>query len=262
MRRPLTPAAAQHRLNGGVVDGSALNISLQGTAGGSALADAAPSSGAAVTQEDKPRAARVAELLAAGYTLSDDIAARAIALDKQHGLSVKFKDYLGTLDKSLGAQLSKHAPGAKPDAGLTEKSEAAPSGAAASAATSEKEAAALPVPGASEADVGPKTTTQVPGAAAAEPKTASEHASKAVGDISKTVEAKANEVLSKPQVKTHTDFVWSKLNEVSKLWARREQSVCGVYADVLRPHVVLLCRSQPPAHSLALNQRQPDRSRH
>ncbi|EGW31062.1 uncharacterized protein SPAPADRAFT_62964 [Spathaspora passalidarum NRRL Y-27907] len=52
-----------------------------------------------VPQEDKPKYAIMAQLLAEGYVLSDKIIAKAIELDKQRGISSQFKDFVVDLDK-------------------------------------------------------------------------------------------------------------------------------------------------------------------
>ncbi|KAF2432821.1 hypothetical protein EJ08DRAFT_552232, partial [Tothia fuscella] len=53
-----------------------------------------------VSQEDKPRARIVAEYLAHGYVISDQAIERALALDKQHGISNRFTAFLtSTNDK-------------------------------------------------------------------------------------------------------------------------------------------------------------------
>jgi len=56
-----------------------------------------------VSQEDKPRSRIVAEYLAHGYLLSDNVIERALALDKQHGVSSKFTNALTNFDKKFQA---------------------------------------------------------------------------------------------------------------------------------------------------------------
>jgi len=56
-----------------------------------------------VAQEDKPRSRIVAEYLAHGYVISDKIIERAIALDKQHGVSEHFTKTLANFDRRYGA---------------------------------------------------------------------------------------------------------------------------------------------------------------
>ncbi|KAK6456987.1 uncharacterized protein RJT20DRAFT_134284 [Scheffersomyces xylosifermentans] len=52
-----------------------------------------------INQEEKPKYAIMAQLLANGYTLSDKIIGKSIEVDKQNGYSAKFKSFLGDLDK-------------------------------------------------------------------------------------------------------------------------------------------------------------------
>ena len=52
-----------------------------------------------VSQEDKPRSRIVAEYLAHGYIISDKAIERAIALDKQHGISARFTAALKDFDQ-------------------------------------------------------------------------------------------------------------------------------------------------------------------
>lgn len=51
-----------------------------------------------ISQEEKPKLAILAQLLASGYQLSDDLIDRAIKIDKQRGISEKFKSFLSGLD--------------------------------------------------------------------------------------------------------------------------------------------------------------------
>lgn len=56
-----------------------------------------------VAQEDKPRSRIVAEYLAHGYVISDKIIERALALDKQHGVSTRFTSALQNFDSKYKA---------------------------------------------------------------------------------------------------------------------------------------------------------------
>jgi RNA recognition motif-containing protein len=47
-----------------------------------------------IRQEDKPRAAILAELLGSGYTVADTALQKSIELDKKHGISQRFTNYL------------------------------------------------------------------------------------------------------------------------------------------------------------------------
>jgi hypothetical protein len=66
----------------------------------SASKDADHSEGHDVEQEDKPRARILAEYLAHGYVISDQVIEKGLALDKQHGISNRFTStLLGFNDK-------------------------------------------------------------------------------------------------------------------------------------------------------------------
>jgi len=56
-----------------------------------------------VSQEDKPRSRILAEYLAHGYVISDSIIERALALDKQHGVSTRFTSVLSNFDSKYKA---------------------------------------------------------------------------------------------------------------------------------------------------------------
>lgn len=51
-----------------------------------------------IIQEEKPKLAILAQLLASGYQLSDDLIDRAIKIDNKKGISAKFKSFLTDLD--------------------------------------------------------------------------------------------------------------------------------------------------------------------
>jgi len=78
----------------------------------SSLDDVASKAGATVSssvgedhiaQEDKPRSRIVAEYLAHGYTVSDNVISQAIALDKKHGFSSRFTGALTSFDTRVKA---------------------------------------------------------------------------------------------------------------------------------------------------------------
>lgn len=52
-----------------------------------------------VEQEEKPKYAIMAQLLAQGYGISDNIIEKSITFDKDHGYSTKFKTFLTNLDE-------------------------------------------------------------------------------------------------------------------------------------------------------------------
>ncbi|KAF2086666.1 hypothetical protein K490DRAFT_43503 [Saccharata proteae CBS 121410] len=72
-----------------------------------------------VAQEDKPRARIVAEYLAHGYVISDNAIERALALDKQHGISSRFTNTLKTFDSKYKA--TEKAQAADSKYGVTDK---------------------------------------------------------------------------------------------------------------------------------------------
>lgn len=56
-----------------------------------------------ISQEDKPRSRIVAEYLAHGYALSDNVISQAIALDQKHGFSQRFNSALSSFDQKYKA---------------------------------------------------------------------------------------------------------------------------------------------------------------
>lgn len=58
-----------------------------------------------ILQEEKPKLAILAQLLALGYSLSDDLISRAVRFDNEKGYTSKFKFFLTDLDqKYVGSQ--------------------------------------------------------------------------------------------------------------------------------------------------------------
>ncbi|PSK38279.1 hypothetical protein C7M61_002838 [Candidozyma pseudohaemuli] len=58
-----------------------------------------------ILQEEKPKLAILAQLLASGYSLSDDLITRAVKFDNEKGYTSKFKSFLTDLDqKYVGSQ--------------------------------------------------------------------------------------------------------------------------------------------------------------
>lgn len=51
-----------------------------------------------IAQEEKPKSAILAQLLAAGYKVSDDLISKAISVDRRNGYSNKFVSFLTDLD--------------------------------------------------------------------------------------------------------------------------------------------------------------------
>lgn len=52
-----------------------------------------------ISQEEKPKSAILAQLLASGYSISDQVIERSIKIDKEQGYSAKFQGFLADLDK-------------------------------------------------------------------------------------------------------------------------------------------------------------------
>lgn len=103
-------------LNGGTLDGahlevSSANPSISSTAPSASLPAGATGStpigatGAHIEQEDKPKAGIVAEYLAHGYVLSDNIVQRAIEMDHKQGISSKFLNYIHNIDHKVGEKV-------------------------------------------------------------------------------------------------------------------------------------------------------------
>ncbi|PWN52787.1 hypothetical protein IE53DRAFT_404967 [Violaceomyces palustris] len=177
-------------LHGSPLDGALLDVQLEG---GSGRSEPAPASheDEPVGQEDKPKTAIVAEYLAHGYKISDDITKKAIELDNKHGLSLKFKKYLSSLDRSLGEKLERTS---------------APAAAAAAAAPSDKEKPAAEEKVSDTTETAAATSAQAPAAEAAA--TAKQQPS-----LARHVQERVDAVLERPEVKKRSHFVWSKLSE-------------------------------------------------
>lgn len=94
------PGAAKTALmlNGGALDGAHLAVT-------SPIAHDHPepdSHHSGIEQTDKPRSAIAAEYLARGYTLSDQVLQKAIAIDNEKGISKRFLEYFWSIDKTVG----------------------------------------------------------------------------------------------------------------------------------------------------------------
>lgn len=72
-----------------------------------------------LSQEDKPRSRVAAEMLAHGYTLSDQVIQRALALDQQHGISNRFTTALQNIDAKY--KVTEKAVNADKQYGVSEK---------------------------------------------------------------------------------------------------------------------------------------------
>jgi len=62
--------------------------------------------GAHVDQADKPRAAIVAEYIAKGYVLSDQVLQKAIDLDQKQGISARFMAWWHSFDHAVGSKVA------------------------------------------------------------------------------------------------------------------------------------------------------------
>ncbi|WVQ97184.1 hypothetical protein IAU59_004294 [Kwoniella sp. CBS 9459] len=98
-------------LNGGTLDGAHLEVTSASDAEpktASVLPTGATGStpiGATeggISQEDKPKAAIVAEYLAHGYALGDNVIQKAIDLDNKQGISSRFLNFFNSLDATVG----------------------------------------------------------------------------------------------------------------------------------------------------------------
>lgn len=74
-----------------------------------------------IPQEDKPRSRIVAEYLAHGYVLSDNVIQQAISLDNKHGFSARFNSALTNFDSKYKA--SDKAKSVDTKYGLTDKAQ-------------------------------------------------------------------------------------------------------------------------------------------
>lgn len=77
---------------------TASTIDQVATQAGSATTSAAQAAEDHIPQEDKPRSRIVAEYLAHGYTLSDNVIQKAIAVDQKQGISHRFTSALQNFD--------------------------------------------------------------------------------------------------------------------------------------------------------------------
>jgi RNA recognition motif-containing protein len=95
-----------------LLDNTQLGKSQVHVTSASTIDDVAQKAGAAVasstpddhiSQEDKPRSRIVAEYLAHGYTLSDNVIQSAISMDQKHGISTRFTSALQNFDSKYKA---------------------------------------------------------------------------------------------------------------------------------------------------------------
>ncbi|KIW66318.1 hypothetical protein, variant [Phialophora macrospora] len=95
-----------------LLDSTQLGKSQVHVSTASSIDDVASKAGAAVSssigddhiaQEDKPRSRIVAEYLAHGYVVSDQVIERALQLDQKHGISQRFTNALSSFDQKYKA---------------------------------------------------------------------------------------------------------------------------------------------------------------
>ncbi|WWC66453.1 uncharacterized protein I206_100355 [Kwoniella pini CBS 10737] len=98
-------------LNGGTLDGAHLEVTSASDAEpktasvlptGASGSTAIGATEGGISQEDKPRAAIVAEYLAHGYALGDNIVQKAIDIDNKQGISARFLSFFNSLDSTVG----------------------------------------------------------------------------------------------------------------------------------------------------------------
>ncbi|WWC99592.1 hypothetical protein V866_006496 [Kwoniella sp. B9012] len=98
-------------LNGGTLDGAHLEVTSASDAEpktasvlptGATGSTAIGATDAPIGQEDKPKAAIVAEYLAHGYVLGDNIIQKAIDIDNKQGISSRFLQFFNSLDQNIG----------------------------------------------------------------------------------------------------------------------------------------------------------------
>lgn len=95
-----------------LLDSTQLGKSQVAVSAASSIDDVASKAGAAVSsavgddhidQEDKPRSRIIAEYLAHGYHMSDQVITQAINLDQKHGISQRFTNALTSFDEKYRA---------------------------------------------------------------------------------------------------------------------------------------------------------------
>jgi len=93
-------------LNGGTLDGAHLEVtSTTEEPKSSVLPTESAAAHGDISQEDKPKAAIVAEYLAHGYVMGDHVVQRAIDFDQKQGISSRFLTFFNNLDKSVGSRV-------------------------------------------------------------------------------------------------------------------------------------------------------------
>ncbi|GAA5957747.1 hypothetical protein JCM3765_003753 [Sporobolomyces pararoseus] len=109
-------AKTAQMLNGGVLDQSTISVTSDDTEApklanikpNSSTTTAADHHGDEIEQEDKPRAAIIAELLGSGYHLSDQVVHKAIETDSQYGISARFLPWFNSLSTKVQQTAQPH----------------------------------------------------------------------------------------------------------------------------------------------------------
>ncbi|KIM24686.1 hypothetical protein M408DRAFT_17535 [Serendipita vermifera MAFF 305830] len=101
-------------LNGGTLDGATISVHSDSVSDEhneghnppyGAPGTSSPEDAPGYEQHDKPRAGIVAELLAKGYVLSEQILHKAIEVDQKQGISTRFLNYIKGLDTTIGQKI-------------------------------------------------------------------------------------------------------------------------------------------------------------
>lgn len=97
-------------LNGGTLDGAHLEVTAVGEEPKAASILPTGTTGASpiggdLSQEDKPKAAIVAEYLAHGYVMGDHIVQRAIDFDQKQGISSNVINFFNSIDHNVGKRV-------------------------------------------------------------------------------------------------------------------------------------------------------------
>jgi len=99
-----TAAKTALMLDGSQLDGSEIKVSLAESLDGLATeAEIHAHQEDELLQEDKPRSAILAEYLAHGYLIGDRAIEKGIELDKKHGITTRFTNYLTQINSRIHA---------------------------------------------------------------------------------------------------------------------------------------------------------------
>lgn len=95
-------------LNGAELGGGEVHVIQLGVDKPLPLSEALPSYESAnhedIDQEEKPKSAILAQYLSQGYVVSDQLIEKALAFDKAHGYSEKFRNFVTSLDQKYHVQ--------------------------------------------------------------------------------------------------------------------------------------------------------------